>query len=375
MVRPPAPRAEVAKSGRASGSQAPAVPRPRLVWLLLSVPASLLVSVRLHHPLLLFVLAALALVPLAEIIGICTEQLALHAGPRVGGLLNATLANLTELILSTLLVLQGQIRVVKASLTGAILGNLLLVLGLALFAGGLRQRVQRYSAPAAGVHATSLALAVTGFLMPGLFLLTTGTHTFLQREVVSAAVAGVLIVLYLLALLFTRLNREHLFRTPLESEQPGWSVSAAVAVLAGASVLVAAESSLLARALQPALAALRISEFFAGLILIPLIGNVVENSTAIRFAVRNKMDVTLEIAIGSSTQIALFVAPVLVFISLAVRRPMDFVFSTFEVAAVAVSTVIIALICHDGRSNWLEGAQLLAAYIIIAVSAFFVAAL
>jgi Ca2+:H+ antiporter len=329
----------------------------------------------MHQPLAVFALSAGALIPLAELIGICTEQVALHAGPRLGGLLNASLANLTELILSAFLVLDGQLEVVKASLTGAILGNLLLVLGLALFVGGFRRREQHYDAEAAGVHASSLALAVTGFLMPALFLLTTGAHSAVQRELVSGTVAAILMVLYVMALVFTHRNRPHLFHTPQGHEQAGWSFRTAITLLIAASALVALESWWLAGALDPALGALGVSKFFAGLIIIPLIGNVAENSAAVRFALQNKVDLTLEIAIGSSTQIALFVAPALVFISLAVRHPMDFIFSTFEVAAVAVSTVIVALISHDGRSNWLEGAQLVAAYLIIAASAFFVSAL
>ncbi len=358
----------------ADAARSPA-PKPRFAWLLILVPASALATFVTHQPLAVFVLAAGALVALAELIGICTEQVALHAGPRMGGLLNASLANLTELILSAFLVLGGQLNVVKASLTGAILGNLLLVLGLALLAGGFRRGVQRYSAQAAGVHASSLALAVTGFLMPALFLLTTGDHNFMQREVVSGMVAAILMLLYVMALVFTHMNRAHLFHTPQGSEQAGWSLRAAITLLVAASALVALESWMLAGVLDPALSALGISKFFAGLIIIPLIGNVAENSSAVRFALQNKVDITLEIAIGSSTQIALFVAPALVFISLAARHPMDFVFSTFEVAAVALSTLIIALISHDGRSNWLEGAQLVAAYLIIAVSAYFVSTL
>jgi Ca2+:H+ antiporter len=352
-----------------------AATKPRLAWLLPFIPVSAFAAVVAHQPLLTFLTAAVALIPLAELVGISTEQVALHAGPRMGGLLNASLANVTELILSVFLILGGQLTVVKAALSGAILGNLLLVLGVALFAGGLTRREQRYSGPAAGVHAASLALAVTGFLMPGLFLRTTGQHSLLEREVVSGAVAAILIVLYALALVFTHANRAHLFRTPAPTEEPVWSLTAAVAVLVAASVLVAVESWLLAGALEPALIALGLSKFFAGLIIIPLIGNVAEHSAAVRFALQDKLDITLEIAIGSSTQIALFVAPALVFISLAVRHPMDIVFSTFEVAAVGLSTLIIALISHDGRSNWLEGAQLVAAYLIIGASAFFVSSL
>jgi Ca2+:H+ antiporter len=349
--------------------------RPRLAWLLLLIPVSAVAAVVSRQPLLIFLTSAGALIPLAELIGISTEQVALRAGPRAGGLLNASLANVTELILGIFLILGGQLTVVKAALSGAILGNLLLVLGVSLFAGGLTRRVQRYSGPAAGVHATSLALAVTGFLMPALFVLATGPHSVLEREVVSGTVATILIVLYALALVFTHMNRAHLFRTPAASEEAVWSLPAGVTVLAGASAIVAIESWLLSGALEPALIALGLSKFFAGLILIPLIGNVAEHAAAVRFALQNKLDITLEIAIGSSTQIALFVAPALVFISLAVGHPMDIVFSTFEVAAVGLSTLIIALISHDGRSNWLEGAQLVAAYLIIAASAFFVRSL
>jgi Ca2+:H+ antiporter len=349
--------------------------RPRLAWLLLLIPVSAIAAFAIHHPLLTFVTSAGALVPLAELIGISTEQVALHAGPRTGGLLNASLANVTELIVAIFLILGGEQIVVKAALSGAILGNLLLVLGVALFAGGLTRREQRYSGPAAGVHAASLALAVTGFLMPGLFVQTMGQPSMLQREVVSGVVAAILIVLYALALVFTHVNRAHLFRTPAPTEEPVWSLQAAVTVLVGASALVAFESWMLTGALEPALMALGLSKFFAGLIIIPLIGNVAEHSAAVRFAIQDKLDIALEIAIGSSTQIALFVAPALVFISLAVGRPMDIVFSTFEVAAVGLSTLIIALISHDGRSNWLEGAQLVAAYLIIAASAFFVKSL
>ena len=352
-----------------------AATRPRLAWLLPLIPVSAIAAFVTHQPLWMFLTSAGALVPLAEVVGISTEQVALRAGPRMGGLLNASLANVTELILSVFLILGGQMTVVKAALSGAILGNLLLVLGLALFAGGLTRRVQRYSGPAAGVHAASLALAVTGFLMPALFTLTTGRHSFREREMVSGAVAAILMILYALALVFTHMNRAHLFRTPAATEEAVWSLGAAVSVLIGASALVAFESWMLAGALEPSLAALGLSKFFAGLIIIPLIGNVAEHSSAVRFAIQNKLDITLEIAIGSSTQIALFVAPALVFISLAVRHPMDIVFSTFEVAAVGASTLIIALISHDGRSNWLEGAQLVAAYLIIAVSAFFVSSL
>jgi Ca2+:H+ antiporter len=346
--------------------------KPSFDWLLVLVPVSVTLELTGGPDLAIFVTSAAAILPLAGLIGRSTEQLALHTGPRVGGLINATFGNVTELIIAVFLVLDDKVEIVKASLTGSILGNLLLVLGLSFFVGGLRHKEQHYNAQSASVHSTSLVLAVTGLLMPALFALGAQSETVVQREVVSGTVAAVLIALYLAALAFTLVTHEHLFRTPEEGEVPAWSRARAVGVLLAATAFVALESDLLVSSLEPALADLGLSEFFVGLILIPIVGNAAEHSSAVLFALRNKVDVTLEIAIGSSTQIALFVAPALVFVSLVVGHPMDFVFSTFEVAAVALSTVLVFMISTDGRSNWLEGAQLMGAYLIMAVSFFFV---
>jgi Ca2+:H+ antiporter len=345
--------------------------RPSLDWLLVLTPVAIGMRLFGAPDLAIFVTSAAAIVPLAGLIGRATEQLALHTGPRVGGLVNATFGNVTELIIAVFLILDDRIEMVKASLTGSILGNLLLVLGLSLFVGGLRHDRQSFNARSASVHATSLALAVTGLLMPALFSLGTRA-TFAQREVVSGVVAGVLILMYVAALVFTLVTHEHLFRTPQEDETPEWSRRKSVVVLLITTGFVALMSEFLVSSLEPALKTLGLSELFVGLILIPVIGNAAEHSSAVMFALRNKVDVTLEIAIGSSTQIALFVAPVLVFISLAVGHPMDFVFSTFEVAAVGLSALLMTLISLDGESNWLEGAQLVGAYVIMAISFFFV---
>jgi Ca2+:H+ antiporter len=346
--------------------------RPSLDWLLVLVPVSIGLELADGNELLIFLTSAGAILPLAGLIGRATEQLALHTGPRIGGLVNATFGNVTELVIAFFLILEDKTEIVKASLTGSILGNLLLVLGLSFFVGGLRHKEQHYNAHAASVHSTSLVLAVTGLLMPALFALGSRDATVVEREVVSGTVAVVLIGLYVAALVFTLVTHEHLFRTPAEGEEAAWSRRRAIAMLLLATGFVALESEFLVSSLEPALADLGLSEFFVGLILIPIIGNAAEHSSAILFAMRNKVDVTLEIAIGSSTQIALFVAPALVFISLAVGHPMDFVFSTFEVAAVALSTVLVFMISSDGRSNWLEGVQLMGAYAIMAVSFFFV---
>jgi Ca2+:H+ antiporter len=345
--------------------------RPSLDWLLVLVPVSAILQLAGGNELLIFLTSAGAILPLAGLIGRSTDQLALHTGPRIGGLVNATFGNVTELVIAFFLILDDQVDIVKASLTGSIIGNLLLVLGLSFLLGGLKHEEQTYNARAASIHATSLVLAVTGLLMPALFALG-GRESFAQREVVSGTVAAVLMILYAAALLFTLVTHEHLFRTPSPEEHPEWSRRQAVGMLLLATAFVALEAEFLVSSLEPALEDLGLSEFFVGLIVIPIIGNAAEHSSAIMFALRDKVDVTLEIAIGSSTQIALFVAPALVFISLFVGHPMDFVFSTFEVAAVALSTVLVFMISSDGRSNWLEGAQLTGAYAIMAISFFFV---
>jgi Ca2+:H+ antiporter len=287
-------------------------------------------------------------------------------------LLNATLGNITELIVAVLLINAGNFSIVKASLIGSILGNLLLVLGVAFLVGGLRHKEQQFSSRAAGVHSASMLLAVAGLLVPALLILSTPNLGFFQKEVVSGIVAIVLILLYLAALVFTQITHAHLFHTPGGEEKATWSTRRALIALIGSAALVGLESELLVSSLGPAIGILRIPPVFVGLILIPLIGNAAEHSSAVFFAAKDRVDVTLEIAVGSSTQIAMFVAPVLVFISLAIGHPMDFLFNTFEVAMVTLATLIVAVISLDGRSNWLEGVQLVGAYVVMAAAAFFI---
>ena len=346
--------------------------KPSLDWLLVLVPVSIVAEYALHNELLTFATAAGAILPLAGLIGRSTEQLAIHAGPRLGGFLNATFGNVAELIIAFFLILENELEVVKASLTGSILGNLLLVLGLSFLFGGLRHEEQPFNSQSAGVHSSSLTLAVIGLLMPALFVQTSGGETFIEREVVSATIAAVLMALYGAALFFTLRTHEHLFRTPHEEEHAAWSRRKALGMLLLSTGLVAWESEILVGALEPALEDLGLSKFFVGLIVVPIIGNAAEHASAVTFAMRNKVDITLEIAIGSSTQIALFVAPLLVFVSLIVGHPMDFVFSTFEIAAVGLATLMVSLLANDGKSNWLEGLQLTGAYLIMAISFFFV---
>jgi Ca2+:H+ antiporter len=349
------------------------MPRPSVYWLLVFVPVSLVFEFVLKQPVAIFATSCGAILPLAALLGRATDELAIHSGPRVGGLLNATFGNITELIISILLVAAGEFTVVKASLIGSIVGNLFLVLGASILAGGLRFREQEFSVRSAGVHSSSLLLAVAALLMPAIFVNTTPS-TPSQRLVVSAVVAVVLIVLYGAALLFTLVTHVHLFRAPASDEQADWSFRRAILVLLLAAIVVGVESEFLVGSLEPTVHALGLSKVFVGLVIVAIIGNAAEHASAVFFAIRNKMDVAVEISFGSSTQIALFVAPLLVFVSLAIGRPMDFVFSGLEVVAVALATIIVAAIVVDGRSNWLEGAQLLGAYVIIATTFFFVGA-
>jgi Ca2+:H+ antiporter len=347
------------------------VRKPSLTWLLVFVPVSLIADLS-GHKVLTFVFAAVAIVPLAGVIGTATEQLAIRFGPRGGGLLNATFGNVTELIVAIFLIESADFAIVKASLIGSIVGNLLFVLGLSFLSAGAVRKELKFSAQAASVHSSSLLLAVAGLVVPAILVATTPSVGSPEKEVVSGVVAGVLIVLYLAALAFTQVTHAHLFPEPARGEVADWPLPVALAALAVAAVAVGGESELLVSSLHPAIEALHIPAMFVGLILIPIIGNAAEHASAVAFAVRRKLDVTLEIAVGSSTQVALFVAPILVFISLALGHPMDFVFTGFEVAVVGVATVIVAVISLDGETNWLEGMQLVGAYAVIAITAYFV---
>ena len=347
------------------------ITRPSFNWLLIFVPIAV-GSAFAHLEVIAFITAAIGLVPLAALIGSSTEQLAIHIGPQRGGLLNATLSNLTELIVGCFLVAAGEFTVVKATLIGSIVGNALLVLGASFAIGGSRHKSMSFSGDAANVHSSSLLLAVAGLLVPALLVFGSPSLGVTQREVLSAAVAIVLILMYLAALVFMQVTHAHLFHAPARQEHARWSRTRALVVLAIAAGAVAVQSDVLVSSLRPAIKALGIPTLFVGLILIPLAGNVAENASAVFFALRNRLDVTIEIAFGSSTQVALFVAPLLVFISLAIGRPMDFIFTGFEVAIVALAAIIVTLVTTDGRTNWLEGVQLMGAYLVIAISAYFV---
>jgi Ca2+:H+ antiporter len=326
--------------------------------------------------LLIFAAAAIAIIPLAGLMGAATEELALHLGAAWGGLLNATFGNATELIIGLFALHEGLIALVQASIIGSIIGNLLLVLGASILAGGIKFKIQTFNQDQAESHAINLLLAALSLALPAIFVASFHRVEGAQNPDVlnvSLWVAGILLVVYLASLWFSLHTHENLFRAveDTEHEAPSWSKTRALSVLAAATVLVAIESELLVANVERAAHAMHMNDIFIGIIIVAIIGNAAEHSTAIWMAIKNKMDITMNIAIGSSTQIAMFVAPVLVFGSLLLGHPMTFIFSVPELAAVGFSTIIAAFIAGDGKCHWLEGAQLLAAYAIIAFAFYF----
>jgi Ca2+:H+ antiporter len=342
-----------------------------LYWLLLFIPVAGVLGWWQHAPATwVFVASALAIVPLSAVLGRATEELAMHTGPTIGGLLNASLGNAAELIITVLALRAGLIDLVKASIAGSIIGNLLLVLGVSLFAGGVMRPVLRFNKQVAGVASSMMALSVTALVIPSVVELT---HPARSAHVdLSVAVATVLIVIYGASLLFTlRTHARLLAPAPDAAETPEWSVRRSAVALALATVGVAAMSELLVGATEEATRGLGLTQLFVGIIVVPLVGNASEHASAVWMAMKNKTDLAFGIAINSSMQVALFVAPVLVFVALALGRRMNFVFTPLEVLAVAAASAIVSIIARDGESNWFEGAQLVAVYLILAAAFFF----
>ena len=320
-----------------------------------------------------FIPSAITLIPLAGLLGQGTEQVALYTGQQIGGLLNATLGNAAELIITIVAIREGLLQLVKASISGSIIGNMLLVLGASLLAGGLKNGRQRFDRQVASLSATMMTLAVVALVIPALFALGPNRLTDENIEFLSIGVAVVLMVLYGLYVYYTIFAHADgpAAAPPLPAETPHWSLRRGIAVLVAATAGVVVMSEILVGSVEPVVEAWGVSELFLGVILIPIIGNVAEHVVAIQVAFDNKMDLSLGIAIGSSLQIALFVAPVLVFVSLLLGNPMTLVFVEYELAALFGAIVVATLISVDGQSNWLEGVQLIAVYVILALGFFF----
>jgi len=336
-------------------------------FLLFAVPLAILAKLLGWGDIWVFILSALSIVPMAGFIGQSTEALAEYTGPRLGGLLNATLGNAAELIITIVAIREGLLDLVKASITGSILGNILLVMGMSMLLGGLRNGIQRFDRQHASRNAILLMLAVIALLIPSMLSSSIGPNSSQKVEALSLGVALVMIVLYALGILYSlKVQVGPLAaRTSadLQAETPNSQKSTP-------TIGVAYLSELLVGAVEPVVVALGVSEFFLGIILIPIVGNVAEHLVSVKVAIENQMDLSVEIAIASSLQIALFVAPVLVFVSLLLGNPLQLIFNQFELLALVVGVLIAALVSADGESNWLEGAELLAVYMILGLAFF-----
>jgi Ca2+:H+ antiporter len=327
----------------------------------------------------IFITAALAIVPLAGWLGRATEHLAERTGEGIGGLLNATFGNAAEMIIALMALKRGLFDVVKASLTGSIIGNVLLVLGAAILAGGVKHTTQKFNASGARVQATMLSLAAVALIVPAAFHYIGGPAAIAREAGLSFEISVVLLVTYALSLWFSLHTHKQLFmghtREAADVSEGGhhsWTLTKSLAVLAGSTALIAWVSEILVGSVEQAAHAFGMTSLFVGVIVVAIVGNAAEHSTAVLVAMKNRMDLSLSIAIGSSIQVALFVAPVLVLMSYVMGpRPMDLVFTPSEVLAVGLAVAITGQIAGDGESNWLEGVQLLAVYIILAIVFYF----
>ena len=362
----------------------------------LAVLPAILVPVALGARLLgapdlaVFAAAGVAVLPLAHLMGISTEELGKRAGPGIGGLLNATLGNATELIIALLALVRAAslaatgvlededranalVEVVKASITGSIIGNVLLVLGLSMLVGGIRHKTQTFSIRAAELQVTLLVLAIVALVMPELFQLSTeGPGAAPALPNVSLWISALLLVGYVLGLVFSLHTHKDVFNPVThEAEPPLWSRNLALGVLIGSTVLVGLVAETLVGAVEGVTATLGLTEIFMGVVIIAIIGNAAEHSAAIMMAWKNKMDLSVGIATISSVQIAVFVTPVLVLASMAMGKPLTLAFEVFELVAIILSVAILAVLAKDGETNWYEGVLLLLVYAIIGVGFFF----
>lgn len=342
-----------------------------LKYLLIFIPVSIIAEFMKLPPTVMFLLAALSIVPLAGLMGEATEEIAFYTGPKIGGFLNATFGNATELIISFFALKAGLFDVVKASIAGSVIGNILLVLGASMLLGGLKHKNQKFNKKVIEVSSSMLLFAVIGLCVPAIFTHTINSNLLNTKyEGLSIIVAVIMFIIYILSLVFSFYTHKDIYSS--EHEENGeakWTLKKSIFVLAIATILIAIESEFLVSGVDSLTATLGLSEFFVGIIIIPIIGNAAEHSTAVVMAMKNKMDVAVEIAVGSSLQIILFVAPVLIFLSL-LFTPMSIVFNPFELVALIVSVLIVNRVASDGESNWLEGVQLLSVYFIIGAGFF-----
>jgi Ca2+:H+ antiporter len=331
--------------------------------------------------LVLFVISAIALIPLAKLIGDSTEHLGTHYGPTAGSLLNVTFGNAAEIIIAVTAISAGLLDLVKASITGAIIGNILLILGLSVIAGGFRYKEQSFSRENIGTQSSMLFLAIIGLAVPTILASTILSPSENQGQVqlLSDALAIILLIVYILGIVFTFVTHKRLFTPPETAEDiqgshgTHWSKKKSFLLLAASMAGVIVVSEILVASVETTGEELGFGQLFVGAIIVGIVGNAAEHSSAILLARKGKMELSIGIAAGSGTQIALFVVPILVFAGIAMGQPFTLVFTLLELATLFLAAIILNLIVHDGKSNWFEGVMLTAVYIIIAIAFFFVA--
>jgi Ca2+:H+ antiporter len=353
----------------------------RLNWLLVFIPVAIALAWYRAHPIVVFATSALALVPLAGLTEDATDALASYLGPTWGALLSASLGNAPEIIIGFFALRQGLVSVVKASLAGSIVGNLLFALGASMVAGGLRHGTQRFNESVAGMNASLLLLTATGLVIPAVFHFSSPRVT---REI-SLEISVVLFAVYLASLVYTLMTRKpaigkQAVRAEIEpgpepaGGEKGWGRNKALAVLAAVTVALAVMSEVLTDAIEPASTALGLTPMFAGVFLLALVGNVAQVFNAVSFARSDKMDLALGVTVGSSIQVALVVAPVLVAFGYLLGQDMDLLFTRFEIVAIILAALLTRELTVDGRSNWLEGLMLVAVYLMLGFGFFYLPA-
>ncbi len=348
----------------------------KITWLLLIfVPMSVYFGFFTHERTLTFITAVFAIISLARIIGYATKELVLQTSPVFGGFLNATFGNAVELIIAILALRAGLLEVVQASIIGSVLNNLLLLIGISIFVGGLKYREQTFNKDSVGVSSTMLIIAMVGLAIPTIYSLTVKTSPG-KENIISYAVAVVLALIYLASLLFAFITHRHLFDASDEIKASNGkaqtSVKTALLILLPATLTLVFVSALLVEGFKHATTNLGLSQTFLGVVVVAIITNIAEKLNAIHFAIQNKLDVALEIGLSSATQIALFVVPILVFISHVFNYGFSLVFSPFQIVSVFFAVMIVNYLSSDGKCNWLEGAQLVSVYLIIAIAFYFV---
>lgn len=334
---------------------------------LVFIPIAIGLELLHASPAFVFISSCLAIIPLAAWMGKSTESLASHVGTGLGALLNATFGNAAELIIALIALSNGLADVVKASITGSIIGNALLVLGFSIFVGGLKYPKQKFNATAASIGTTLLVLSAIALLIPATFHFVASSHAK-EREL-SMEISVILFLAYIGSLIFSLKTHSELYAAGSEEHHPAaLSKKKSMILLTLSTIGVALMSELLVGSIEPTARQFGLTEVFIGVILVAIIGNAAEHSSAIMFALKNKIELSLNIAVGSSVQVALFLAPFLVFAGAIMGQPMDLVFTIFEVVAVAASVSIVALVAMDGESNWMEGLMLLCVYAILALA-------